>query len=193
MPANCPPLHWVGRRRFTLAIEPIITSPVDHAIAPDPGFAIVPADERHLDAMMAVMHAAFDPRHGEAWSSVQLGATLAMAGSWGRLALQGSAVAGFSLCRVAGPEVELLLVAVNPAMRRRAIAYRLLVRAQEDALARGASELFLEVREDNEPAKYLYNTAGFLQVGRRPDYYAANDGSRRAAITMKFVLEKLIS
>ena len=141
---------------------------------------------------MTIMHAAFDPHHGEAWSAAQLGATLAMPGCWGRLALLGGQAAGFSLCRVAGPEVELLLIAVNPAVRRRAIATCLLMRAQEDALARGASELFLEVREDNEPAKYLYERTGFLQVGRRPDYYLAKDGSRRAAISMRIDLEHLM-
>ena len=61
-----------------------------------------------------------------------------------------------------------------------------------DALMAGASELFLEVREDNEPAKYLYNRAGFVQVGRRADYYTANDGNRRAAITMRYSLEQLV-
>lgn len=158
---------------------------------PAPALAILPADERHIEAMMAVMHAAFDPLYGEAWSSAQLGATLTLPGCWGRLALIGTQEAGFSLCRAAGPEVELLLIAVNPSLRRQGIAQRLLLRAQEDAVARGATELFLEVREDNDAAKYLYETAGFLQVGRRPDYYSGKDGSRRAAITMRFALEKL--
>ena len=180
------------RRRFTPAIEPIIPSPVDSAAAPDIVLAIVPADERHLDALMAVMHAAFDPRYGEAWSAAQLAATLTLPGCWARLALLGSQAVGFSLCRAVGPEVELLLIAVTPAVHRQGIAGRLLLRCQEDAMGRGASELFLEVREDNEPAKYLYNRAGFVQVGRRADYYTANDGNRRAAITMRYSLEQLV-
>jgi [ribosomal protein S18]-alanine N-acetyltransferase len=165
---------------------------VDPAAAPQPALTLVPADERHLEALMAVMHAAFDPLFGEAWSAAQLGATLTLPGSWARLALVGSQPAGFTLCRAAGPEVELLLIAVAPAMRRNGIAGRLLLRAQEDAMARGASELFLEVREDNEPAKYLYNAAGFVQIGRRADYYTIKDGSRRAAITMRYALQPLI-
>ena len=156
-----------------------------------PDFMIVPADDRHLDALMTVMHAAFDPQFGEAWSAAQLAATLAMPGCWARLAMVGANAAGFTLCRSAGPEVELLLIAVNPVMRRQRIGERLVLRSQEDALARGANVLFLEVREDNHAAKYLYDRAGFSQVGQRPDYYAAKDGSRRAAITMRFDLEKL--
>lgn len=183
------------RRRFTPAIEPIIPSPVDTDAAletsSNPGLVIVPADERHLDALMSVMHAAFDPLYGEAWSAAQVGATLSLPGCWGRLALLGAQAVGFSLCRAAGPEVELLLIAVTPALHRQGIAGRLLLRSQEDAMARGASELFLEVREDNDPAKYMYNRAGFVQVGRRADYYTAKDGSRRAAITMRYSLEQL--
>lgn len=155
--------------------------------------SIVPADERHLEALMAVMHAAFDPIYGEAWSAAQLAATLCLPGSWARLALNGAQPLGFSLCRAAGPEVELLLIAVSPVMRRQGVAARLLERAQDDALARGASEMFLEVREDNDAARKLYETSRFAQVGRRPDYYSSPDGCRRAAITMRFILSDLIS
>lgn len=165
---------------------------MDIAAAPESassaGLSIVPADERHLDALMAVMHAAFDPLYGEAWSAAQLGATLTLPSCWGRLALIGAQAVGFSVCRAAGPEVELLLIAVTPALHRHGIAGRLILRSQEDAIARGASELFLEVREDNEPAKYLYNRAGFMQIGRRAEYYIAKDGNRRAAITMRYIL-----
>jgi len=139
---------------------------------------------------MAVMHAAFDPLFGEAWSAPQLGGTLVMPGCWAQLSLLGAAATGFSLCRTTGPEVELLLIAVDPSHRRQGIADRLLARAREDASARGASELFLEVREDNQAAHALYNRAGFEAVGRRPDYYAAKDGSRRAAITMRLKLHQ---
>lgn len=157
---------------------------------PAPSLAILPADERHLEAMMAVMLAAFDPQYGEAWSSAQLGATLAMPTCWGRLALLGTQEAGFSLCRAAGPEVEVLLIAVSPAARRQGVGHRLLLRSQEDAIARGATEIFLEVREDNFAAKYLYERAGFSKVGRRPEYYSGKDGSRRAAITMRLAVQK---
>lgn len=187
-----PQRRLARRLRFTPATEPIISAAVDRPPAPEPGLSILPADERHLQAMMAVMHAAFDPQYGEAWSSAQLGATLTLPGCWGRLAVIGTHEAGFSLCRAAGPEVELLLIAVHPGARRQGVARRLLMRAQEDAVARGATEIFLEVREDNHAAKNLYEMAGFSQVGRRPDYYSGKDGSRRAAITMRFALEKLI-
>ena len=138
--------------------------------------------------MMAVMHAAFDPMYGEAWSAAQLAGTLAMPGCWARLALDGAQGGGFSLCRLIGPDVELLLIAVTPALRRQGVAAALLERACQDAVARGASDLFLEVREDNTAARGLYGRVGFAEVGRRPSYYSGKDGSRRAAITMRISL-----
>jgi ribosomal-protein-alanine N-acetyltransferase len=54
-----------------------------------------------------------------------------------------------------------------------------------DARLRGASEVFLEVRENNAAARHLYRSAGFFDVGRRPDYYAGTTGEHYSAITMR--------
>lgn len=157
-------------------------------VQPVPQLAIIPGDERHLDAIMGVMHAAFDPVFNEAWSLAQVSAALLSAGGYARLALRGEQACGFSLCRMTVDEAELLLIAVVPAWRRHGMADRLLLRAREDAAARGARALFLEVREDNDQARMLYCRAGFAQVGLRPGYYLMRDGTRRASITMKLEL-----
>ena len=61
-------------------------------------------------------------------------------------------------------------VAVRPACRRQGIAGRLL-----DVFCRFGQEnlvfLTLEVRESNEAAIALYEKHGFVQAGRRKDYY----------------------
>jgi ribosomal-protein-alanine N-acetyltransferase len=56
---------------------------------------------------------------------------------------------------------------------------------------RGASELFLEVRENNRAARTLYSACGFIEVGRRPDYYTGAMGDRFAAISMLTRLTEL--
>lgn len=62
-------------------------------------------------------------------------------------------------------------VAVHPDYRRQGIA-RLLVTELVAALAKkGVSSLALEVRASNAPAISLYEQLGFIQVGRRPNYY----------------------
>jgi [ribosomal protein S18]-alanine N-acetyltransferase len=87
--------------------------------------------------------------------------------------IEGS-VAGFLVSRqtFAGdggspPEREILNVAVASAFRRKGIATLLL----RHALAFPAVH-FLEVRESNTAAQALYRKMGFIEIGRRPKYYA---------------------
>ncbi|MEI6419263.1 MAG: GNAT family N-acetyltransferase, partial [Sphingomonadales bacterium] len=153
--------------------------------------AIIPADARHLDNMMVVMNAAFDPGYGEAWSARQLASSLADPHCFARLAVADAGPQGFSLCRSAGPEVELLLIAVMPGRQGLGLGRQLLARVAQDGQVRGASELFLEVRENNFAARKLYSRCGFSEVGRRPDYYTGVTGERFAAISMQFNLGQL--
>jgi ribosomal-protein-alanine N-acetyltransferase len=154
---------------------------------------IAPADERHLDALMAVMHGSFDPAFGEAWSALQLAGTLGLDSSFARQSVDArGGASGFTLCRAAGPEVELLLIAVHPDARGRGLGRLLVARALDDALARGASELFLEVRDNNLAARALYRKCGFTAVGLRPDYYTGVSGEKFGAITMRRSLANLV-
>lgn len=84
-------------------------------------------------------------------------------------------VIGFVLWRVAADEAEILSLAVEHAFRQRGHAHRLLQAAQIEAAARGARTMFLEVAEDNHPARALYQSLGFSTAGRRPGYYARGD------------------
>jgi ribosomal-protein-alanine N-acetyltransferase len=156
------------------------------------GPVITVADETHLDQLMAVMAVSFDPSYGEAWSAVQLAGTLGLDASFARRALDrdGRAI-GFALCRVAGPEVELLLVAVVPDARGHGLGRSLVEEIATQAARLGATDLFLEVRENNLIARQLYDSLGFSEVGRRADYYAGNGGRRFAAVTMKRDIAKL--
>jgi [ribosomal protein S18]-alanine N-acetyltransferase len=164
-------------------------------IAPDSQAAepaalqLVAADAQRLDAMMQVMRGGFDPGFGEAWSASQLVGTLAELNSFARLALAADgSPAGFSLCRCNGPEVELLLIAVLPDRRGRGFGEALLAQACGEARDLRASEIFLEVRENNLAARRLYGRAGFAEVGRRRDYYTGAGGVRYAALTMRRLL-----
>ncbi|MCB1353963.1 MAG: GNAT family N-acetyltransferase [Rhodobacteraceae bacterium] len=79
---------------------------------------------------------------------------------------------GFALGRIAGPEAELLTLAVDPAARRRGIARNLLAELEETASSQGVVEIFLEVATTNTAARALYEAAGYAMAGRRPRYYA---------------------
>jgi len=82
-------------------------------------------------------------------------------------------VAGFVVSREtaaalggAPAEHEILNLAVAPEFRRSGIATALL----NHELTREAIH-FLEVRESNIAAQALYRKCGFVEVGRRPEYY----------------------
>jgi ribosomal-protein-alanine N-acetyltransferase len=42
--------------------------------------------------------------------------------------------------------------------------------------------VFLEVRPSNPLAKALYESVGFVEIGRRPRYYPARDGREDAVV-----------
>lgn len=140
---------------------------------------------KDLDSVMRVMDAAFGHRFGEAWTRSQLAGILPMGGVSLMLALEpdSSEALGFSLSRTVADESELLLIAVSPRHHRQGVGRRLLDdfidRARNDHVVR----VHLEVRDGN-PAVEMYNSAGFSPVGRRRNYYRADDGQRFDAITL---------
>lgn len=104
----------------------------------------------------------------DAWDEAALAALLAMPGAFGLLTV---AQDGFILLRAVAGEAEILSLGVAPAARRRGVARSLLSAATVESRRRGAEKLYLEVACDNFAALSLYSGAGFLEVGRRRNYY----------------------
>lgn len=82
-------------------------------------------------------------------------------------------VAGYAALWVAAGQAELADLAVAPEYRRRGVGRILLGACLREAAARGAREIYLQVRESNDAARSLYGQAGFRAVGRRRGYYRA--------------------
>ena len=82
---------------------------------------------------------------------------------------------GMALCRVAGGEAEILTLGVIPERRRQGVGGQLVGECYAIAKAGGAAAMFLEVAADNGAALALYSEAGFRQVGRRENYYQAQN------------------
>lgn len=142
-----------------------------------------PGREADLREVMSVMDGSFDPNFGEAWTLSQCAGLLPLPGVWLTLARQNETVSGFALARLVADEAELLLLAVKPADQRQGIGRILLQHFEDEAAARGAARLHLEVREGNH-ALSLYEQAGFGLVGRRRDYYSGQKGDRYDALTL---------
>lgn len=96
--------------------------------------------------------------------------------------------AGFLLGRAVAGEAELLTVAVAPEARGRGLGQRLVSRFLYQARLRGADVAFLEVAEDNAPARAVYSRAGFTESGRRRGYYRTPAGQPVDALVMRRVL-----
>jgi [ribosomal protein S18]-alanine N-acetyltransferase len=91
---------------------------------------------------------------------------------------------GFALGRIAGPEVELLTLAVHPNARRNGIAQDLLHEFLQTAQKKAATQAFLEVSTTNKAAIALYQCVGFTQAGHRKDYYTQKGAQKVSALVM---------
>lgn len=109
----------------------------------------------------------------EPWSEKAMSELLALPGCFGWLAAEGEAPQGFVLARIAADEAEILTILVLPPYRRHGLAGRLLDAVIGNLRMQGVGKLFLEVALSNEAALELYTKVGFIQVGRRPHYYAS--------------------
>jgi len=108
------------------------------------------------------------------WSAASIASEIEHPDAWAwtlRETADPARLQGLLLARRVLDELNLLLVAVDPALRRRgggsALVRAALERARRDALA----VVHLEVRASNGAALALYRRHGFLAVGLRPRYY----------------------
>lgn len=142
-----------------------------------------------LDLAARLHGIAFAPLGERAWSRQEIAELLATPGVKGLVHEQGGEPAGFALWRVAADEAELLTIAVAPECRRRGMGRALLAAVLAAAREEGVAHLLLEVGEDNQPARALYEVAGFATVGRRAAYYERGANRRADALVMRLVLD----
>ena len=82
---------------------------------------------------------------------------------------------GFIVYRATLDEAELISIGVAPGARGGGIAQAMLGIMDADLKKRGVKKIFLEVAENNAPARRLYEKCGYVQIGRRPKYYNGID------------------
>lgn len=153
-----------------------------------PDVKLLPVGAAHHALVAALHQRCFD----DGWTAYTVGQVMRMAGAFGLIAVSqgddGETPVGFALASGLGEEWELLSLAVLPERRRAGLARRLLAAMIDGARERGAGRLFLEVAEDNTPARLLYDGSGFRQIGRRPGYYKRRSTPAMAALTMRLDL-----
>ena len=133
-------------------------------------------------AAIAKLHAASFRR---GWSDGEFERLLLERNTIAHRAVVGGRLAGFILSRLTAGEAEILSVAVASARRGRGLARRLLDLHLRRLAGLGIQAVFLEVDEDNQPARRLYRRAGFREVGRRAGYYPQSAANAAAALVLR--------
>ena len=91
-------------------------------------------------------------------------------------------ICGYGVVSYIVGEAELLNICVSPTAQGRGIGKQLLSHLVKQAAQSGNTDMYLEVREGNDPAIQLYTALGFNEVGRRPNYYPSSSGREDALL-----------
>jgi ribosomal-protein-alanine N-acetyltransferase len=136
----------------------------------------------HDGAALAALHGA-SFRHG--WSEDEFERLLLDRSVLAHRATLGHRPVGFIISRIAAGEAEILSVAVARAQQGRGLAHRLLDLHMRRLAGLGVRTVFLEVDDDNVPARRLYARSAFRQVGRRDGYYPRPERVAGAALVLR--------
>jgi ribosomal protein S18 acetylase RimI-like enzyme len=89
------------------------------------------------------------------------------------------ALSGFAIMDYGDERAHLVLLAVQPVLRRRGIGRRLVDWLMESAVIAGMASVHLELRADNEAARRFYRALGFSETVLMPRYYNGREAAMR--------------
>lgn len=105
------------------------------------------------------------------WSENSVASELENPLSLWLVAMDGERLAGYVGSQTVLGESDMMNVAVDGAYRRQGVGKMLIEALVEHLKARESHCLTLEVRASNTPARSLYASLGFSEIGRRKNYY----------------------
>lgn len=128
---------------------------------------LIPMEEIHVPQVAALETVCFsDP-----WQEDSIRSELTNPLSYWLVAVADGRVVGYVGSQTVLGEADIMNVAVDPAWRRCGLGRELLNGLQAVLTEQKVHSLTLEVRPSNLPAVRLYESLGYVQVGRRPNYY----------------------
>jgi ribosomal-protein-alanine N-acetyltransferase len=131
--------------------------------------AISVASQTELDEIVELERASFsDP-----WSRASFAGVLGQPAAFFAVARAGDSrlVAGDVVAWFVADEGEIANLAVREPTRRSGVGAALLDAALNEGRRRGATAIYLEVRDSNVAARALYASRQFEEAGRRRGYY----------------------
>jgi ribosomal-protein-alanine N-acetyltransferase len=126
-----------------------------------------------LDAIMAIESSTFGT---DAWTSTAMLSDLASAHTYYLVGFHPETpdvIEGYAglLAPAGSGDGDIQTIAVAESGRRTGLGRILMLALIEQARARRATQIFLEVRADNPGAQQLYLNLGFTEIAVRPNYY----------------------
>jgi ribosomal-protein-alanine N-acetyltransferase len=143
--------------------------------------AVEPATLRDAPKLAELHGASFH----RGWGEGEFEAMLLERNTLVHLLRMGRKTIGFAVSRMAADEAEILSIAVDAGHRGRGLSRNLLLTHLGHLAGRGVRSVFLEVEENNQPARRLYQRAGFAIAGRRERYYRQASGEQLNALLMR--------
>ena len=143
-----------------------------------------PATEADLEFIMELEKVSFGK---DSWSKPTMRAELLAPHTFYLVAYLNEKIVGYAGLskQKSSTTADIQTIAVDENLRRQGIGAELMEKLIAQAIQLGATELFLEVREDRIAPQKLYEALGFEEIDRRPNYYQP-DGV--AAIVMRLTL-----
>ena len=105
------------------------------------------------------------------WSENSVASELENPLSLWLVAMDGERLAGYVGSQTVLGESDMMNVAVDGAYRRQGVGKKLIETLVVHLKDRESHCLTLEVRDSNTPARNLYASLGFSEIGRRKNYY----------------------
>jgi ribosomal-protein-alanine N-acetyltransferase len=115
------------------------------------------------------------------WTTSRVAASLQKSDTIVVVARAPSGIAGFGIMRYGAEQAHLDLLGVGHDHRRAGLGRRLVEWLEKPALVAGISTVFLEVREQNQPARAFYERLGYRQLARIDRYYQDRESAMRMA------------
>jgi len=104
------------------------------------------------------------------------------------LALQRQNIVGHAVISVSADESHMLNLSIAREYQRKGFGKEFIEFLIQQAQAKQAQTMLLEVRPSNTAAINCYNSAGFNEIGLRKDYYPAPEGREDALLFARHIV-----
>ena len=137
-------------------------------VVTDPVMTVEPMRWWHIDEVAKLERELFPD---DRWSVEQFWSELAQPTRSYAVVIEGDRILGYAGLFVLAPQSDVQTIAVCTTSQGRGIGGALLKALMAEAERRGAVEILLEVRSDNEAAVSMYDRYGFERISHRRAYY----------------------